>query len=117
VKWFLLFVLGFVVNPALADLYRWVDPETGSVKFSSYPPPWYGDENQEKRSPKVEHIPPRGPGGSEKPEAAPEPAAKPPARVDAAAPTQPAAAVPAKPAASPAELRQRPEDEERRPGT
>ena len=24
---------------AHADLYRWVDPETGSVKFSSQPPP------------------------------------------------------------------------------
>ena len=41
---------------AAADLYRWVDPETGSVKYSSYPPPWYGDEAQ-RRAPKVEHIP------------------------------------------------------------
>ena len=24
---------------ARADLYRWVDPETGSVKFSNFPPP------------------------------------------------------------------------------
>lgn len=24
---------------AHADLYRWVDPQTGSVKFSNYPPP------------------------------------------------------------------------------
>jgi hypothetical protein len=46
---------------AAADLYRWVDPETGAVKFSSYPPPWYGDDTQ-RRAPKVEHIPPRGPG-------------------------------------------------------
>jgi hypothetical protein len=45
--------------PALADLYRWLDPETGSVKFSSYPPPWYGDAEKEKRAPKVEHIPER----------------------------------------------------------
>jgi hypothetical protein len=45
--------------PAAADLYRWVDPETGSVKFSSYPPPWYGDEAQQRRAPKVEHIPAR----------------------------------------------------------
>ncbi len=46
---------------ALADLYRWVDPETGSVKFSSYPPPWFGDPAEEKRAPKVEHIPERQP--------------------------------------------------------
>ena len=45
--------------PALADLYRWLDPESGSVKFSSYPPPWYGDAEKEKRAPKVEHIPER----------------------------------------------------------
>ena len=44
---------------AAADLYRWVDPETGSVKYSSYPPPWYGDEAQERRAPKVEVIPSR----------------------------------------------------------
>ena len=45
---------------AAADLYRWVDPETGSVKLSSYPPPWYGDEARERRAPKVEVIPARG---------------------------------------------------------
>ena len=44
-------------NPAAADLYRWVDPETGSVKFSSYPPPWYGDAAKARRAPKVEVIP------------------------------------------------------------
>lgn len=44
-------------NHAAADLYRWVDPETGSVKFSSYPPPWFGDAARERRAPKVEHIP------------------------------------------------------------
>ena len=42
---------------ALADLYRWVDPETGSVKFSSYPPPWYGDQAKQRRAPKVDFIP------------------------------------------------------------
>jgi hypothetical protein len=42
---------------AAADLYRWVDPETGSVKYSSYPPPWYGDPEKERRAPKVEHLP------------------------------------------------------------
>lgn len=40
-----------------ADLYRWVDPASGSVKFSSYPPPWYGDEAKQQRAPKVEVIP------------------------------------------------------------
>ncbi|HEY8067461.1 MAG TPA: DUF4124 domain-containing protein [Burkholderiales bacterium] len=45
--------------PAAADLYRWIDPETGSVKFSSYPPPWYGDPAAERRAPKVEVIPAR----------------------------------------------------------
>ncbi len=53
---------------AAADLYRWVDPETGSVKFSSYPPPWYGDEAKQRRAPKVEVIPTRG-DSSAKPEA------------------------------------------------
>ena len=42
---------------ALADLYRWVDPETGSIKYSSYPPPWVGDPQQERRAPRVERIP------------------------------------------------------------
>jgi len=106
---------------AAADLYRWVDPETGSVKFSSYPPPWYGDETLEKRSPKVEHIPARVPGGKEQPESVAEPAATPPAKPPAKPPANPAAAQPGRPAeraVSPAELRQRPEqDEERRPGT
>ena len=27
--------------PAEAQLYRWRDPESGSVKFSSLPPPWF----------------------------------------------------------------------------
>ena len=57
---------------AAADLYRWVDPETGSVKFSSYPPPWYGDETKQRRAPKVEHIPARGPGASARIEPAPD---------------------------------------------
>jgi hypothetical protein len=53
-----LFVFFFgCINPAGADLYRWVDPETGSVKYSSYPPPWYGDESKQRRAPKVEFIP------------------------------------------------------------
>ena len=24
---------------ALADLYRWIDPESGSVRYSNFPPP------------------------------------------------------------------------------
>lgn len=43
---------------AAADLYRWVDPETGSVKFSSYPPPWYAEGASPRGKPKVERIPP-----------------------------------------------------------
>lgn len=59
-----------VVLPAAnADLYRWVDPQTGSVKFSSSPPPWYETE----RGPQVERIPYQGPAarpsGAEKPAA------------------------------------------------
>ena len=65
-------VLGILAREALADLYRWVDPETGSVKFSSYPPPWFGDAEQEKRAPKVEQIPARpvGPAGAQQAETA-----------------------------------------------
>ena len=51
------FLLSVFGSSAAADLYRWVDPETGSVKFSSYPPPWYGDPEKERRAPKVVHIP------------------------------------------------------------
>ena len=50
-------ILLFRAGPAAADLYRWVDPESGSVKFSSYPPPWYGDEAKQRHAPKVEVIP------------------------------------------------------------
>ena len=46
-------------GPAAADLYRWIDPESGSIKYSSYPPPWYGDAAAERRAPKVEVIPAR----------------------------------------------------------
>ena len=67
-----------------ADLYRWIDPETGSIKFSSYPPPWYGDAAQERRAPKVEHIPQRKPGT----------AVETPAPPPAAAAAKPAAGTP-----------------------
>lgn len=43
---------------AAAQLYRWVDPETGSVKYSSYPPPWFNDAVKQPRTPKVEVIAP-----------------------------------------------------------
>lgn len=35
-------VLALLVPAADAQLYRWRDPQTGSVKLSSIPPPWYG---------------------------------------------------------------------------
>jgi hypothetical protein len=78
-------------GPAGADLYRWVDPESGSIKFSSYPPPWYGDPARERRAPKVEVIPERGtaPSSGPKPdeEARQEgkPAAKPALKPETAA--------------------------------
>ena len=69
-------------GPAAADLYRWVDPETGSIKFSSYPPPWFGDPARERRAPKVEVIPDRSsaPSSGPKPEDQATPAAKPAAK-------------------------------------
>jgi hypothetical protein len=56
--------------PAQADLYRWVDPQTGSVKFSSYPPPWFGDQARELNAPATEVIVYQAPGAP-KPAAAP----------------------------------------------
>ena len=50
-------VLLLFAREACADLYRWVDPETGSIKFSSYPPPWFGNPATEAKSPRVEVIP------------------------------------------------------------
>jgi hypothetical protein len=52
----LLLALLAAALPAQADLYRWVDPQSGSVKFSSLPPPWLGDPEREARSPRVEVI-------------------------------------------------------------
>lgn len=63
-------------HPAHADLYRWVDPQSGSVKFSSVPPDWYGDPLREGVAPRVEVLRYQGPapakpaGGAEKPPAA-----------------------------------------------
>ena len=73
---------------AAADLYRWIDPETGSVKFSSYPPPWYGDPAKERRAPKVEVIPGSVSAPAAKPPAAPIPAAKDSAAAQDAAATK-----------------------------
>ena len=58
--------------PAHADLYRWVDPQSGSVKFSSTPPPWYGDPDKERGAPAVEVVPYRARGAAVKPAPAPE---------------------------------------------
>ncbi|MNC91850.1 hypothetical protein D3C83_81790 [compost metagenome] len=85
-------------GPAAADLYRWVDPESGSIKFSSYPPPWFGDPARERRAPKVEVIPERGRGPSSGPKPDEE------ARLEA----KPAAKPAAKP--EPAALKERPAD-------
>lgn len=62
--------------PAHADLYRWVDPQTGSVKFSSYPPPWFGQPALEINAPAVEVVVHRQPG-------APKPAAAQPPKPSA----------------------------------
>jgi hypothetical protein len=51
-----LFFLLFTALPARADLYRWIDPETGAIKYSSYPPPWVGDAERERRLPPVEVL-------------------------------------------------------------
>lgn len=52
-------VLAFASGGVLADLYLWKDPATGAMKIYSYPPPWYGNPELEKRSPRVERIPER----------------------------------------------------------
>lgn len=84
---------------AAADLYRWVDPETGSVKFSSYPPPWYGDNAKARRAPKVERIPERSPAPAFRDEQAP--------AADAPAPEGPAAAPAPAPATAALEARRK----------
>lgn len=38
--------------PVHADLYRWVDPASGSVKYSSVAPPWQGEPGR----PRVEVL-------------------------------------------------------------
>jgi hypothetical protein len=73
VLWFL--VIALAAYPAYADLYRWVDRETGSVKFSNTPPPWYGDPEKERGAPAVEVIQYRGAAAPAKQAAAPDGAA------------------------------------------
>ena len=57
-----------------ADLYRWIDPQSGSTKYSNFPPPWHGDPLREGASPAVEVLPYQAPAKppAEKP-AAPSP--------------------------------------------
>jgi hypothetical protein len=52
-----LFLLFLWATAADADLYRWVDPESGSVKYSSVAPSWYGDGERQGRAPAVEVLP------------------------------------------------------------
>ena len=56
-----MFALAFLLlcSAAHADLYRWVDPQSGSVKFSSAPPPWF----ESGSGPQVERIPYVGQSG------------------------------------------------------
>ncbi len=84
-----LLALAATAWPAHADLYRWIDPQSGSVKYSNHPPPWHGDPGRERRAPKVEVISSKS---------------APPAK--AAAPGKPAAAA-AAPSDLPADLEAR----------
>ena len=81
---------------AQAQLYRWVDPESGSVKLSNAPPPWYRDE---RPGPAVQVIPPPW-ARPAKPEAPPKPAAAKPAAA-VPDPDGPSREPPARPAESP----------------
>ena len=71
----LLLLLLCVAAPAHADLYRWIDPETGSVKLSSMPPsdPTVGAELVPYRAPTA----PKPPATAA---VAAKPAAEPPAK-------------------------------------
>ena len=48
-------LLAAAASTAHAELYRWVDPQTGSVKFSNSPPAWI--EGANAPAPSVEVIP------------------------------------------------------------
>ena len=67
---FVLLIAMLATTPVYADLYRWVDPQTGSVKYSSYPPPWFGQPALEINAPATEVVVYRPPG-------APKPTAEP----------------------------------------
>ena len=70
----LVLLAGLAAVPAHADLYRWIDPESGSVKYSSVAPSWYGDGERQGRAPAVEVVPYVPPGVSpRKPEEAARP--------------------------------------------
>ncbi len=56
-----------IASDAFAELYRWRDPQTGNIRYSSYPPPWYGDESREASAPKVEVIGAQREGASRTP--------------------------------------------------
>jgi hypothetical protein len=58
-----------VALPVHADLYRWVDPASGSVKYSSVAPSWYGEPGR----PPVEVLPaqPQAAAAKDKPVEAP----------------------------------------------
>ena len=61
-----MFAVAFLIlcSAAQADLYRWVDPETGSVKLSNTPPPWY----ERSSGPAVERVPFQGGAAPAQPE-------------------------------------------------
>lgn len=64
---YLLLPVVFLSFSASADLYRWVDRESGSVKLSSTPPPWFGDPERGRGTPPVEVIQYRGSAAPPKP--------------------------------------------------
>ena len=77
-----MFAVAFLIlcSAAHADLYRWVDPETGSVKISNTPPPWY----ERSGGPAVERVPyapPAAKPGAETPASAQGRKAAPPPRL------------------------------------
>jgi hypothetical protein len=71
----LLLLTALAAFPVHAELYRWIERETGTVKYSSYPPPWFGDPEKERRSPAVEVIRYQGPAPSGSAAAKPAPGA------------------------------------------
>ena len=87
------FVLAAAAFAAHAELYRWVDPGSGSVKFSNSPPAWI--EGADAPAPRVDVIPynvkpvPEAapalavPAAAPKPEAAPRPEAVAPSALEA----------------------------------